>query len=901
MSEISTLPDPCPIPDTDKEKKSLTRKDALLFAPSSNVGAVSFDKDAVYIDIGKANYTKKENLAIINKQGDLVQEEGSDDSSSDEDSDGDEPAGLLKNLQDVRAGVDEKMQNSTLRLFKGSKAVRAGSSDDDDDSGSSSEDHSNDDDNDQTNKTSSSREELAKLTRSFRQAGKRGNSQQQPESDGDGDGDGDSEGSQTGDDTDDDSEGSSTDEEEDDDVDQDSEEKGDSSDDTPTEGTSWKKDLSKKAALSYLGREASNINLQEMVYGVSSNYNIISDDEEEAGSNTLGDDGGDSDSDDEFFKVRKPGGGGEESGTSSSGGGGGDVGDNHDPRIVSGLGENDSSRMRSPDDGSDFVNFDINPWLEEGEDCLLESLRDKFVTGKWDNDKPEGEEEETFGDFEDLETGEKFGPGPGQDDNDSGDDSDSEGMTEGMTDQEIRDFHAKEKAKQKSSFDGDYDEEKKVGNAIDDPNDENAENEYLESLKRQKEARLQRNREEFGEEGERSRLRHEGFRQGLYCRIRIDAVPANFLESFDPHMPLVLGGLTPQETNFGLVRCRIKKHRWHKRILKCNDPLVFSVGWRRFQSIPVFSTEDQNGRHRYLKYTPEHMHCFATFYGPQVPPNTGILAIKKLTGNIEGFRIAATGVALELNASFHVVKKLKLVGTPFKIYKNTAFVTGMFNSDLEVSRFEGGSIKTVSGVRGQIKKALREGQPGSFRATFEDKILMSDIVFCRTWMPVDIKQYYNPVTHNVSKWRGMKTKAQLQIETSTPIEVKADSIYKPIERPERKFKKLHVPKRLEEALPFASKHKDETKHKKKSYASKRAVVMEAPERKKQAFVQALNSIRNEKVYIRKTRNAERLLAKQKKNSQKDEAMEENRKANKKRQYRADGKREKIREAKRQKS
>jgi ribosome biogenesis protein BMS1 len=222
------------------------------------------------------------------------------------------------------------------------------------------------------------------------------------------------------------------------------------------------------------------------------------------------------------------------------------------------------------------------------------------------------------------------------------------------------------------------------------------------------------------------------------------------------------------------------------------------------------------------------MHCHATFYGHQVPPNTGILAIQRIAGNITGFRIAATGVALELDESFEVVKKLKLVGTPTKIYKNTAFISGMFNSDLEVSRFEGASIRTVSGIRGQIKKPLKEGQPGAFRATFEDKILKSDIVFCRTWMPVEVKNYYNPVTSLLSKkgadgWRGMKPKAQLQIETNTPIEVNPDSIYKPIERHEKKFNKLFVSKRLEEALPYASKPKEERKRKKKSYASKRAV------------------------------------------------------------------------------
>lgn len=209
----------------------------------------------------------------------------------------------------------------------------------------------------------------------------------------------------------------------------------------------------------------------------------------------------------------------------------------------------------------------------------------------------------------------------------------------------------------------------------------------------------------------------------------------------------------------------------------------------------------------------------------------------------------------------NIVKKLKLVGTPFKIFKNTAFIKGMFNTSLECAKFQGALIRTVSGIRGQIKRSLSTPE-GTFRATFEDKLLASDIVFLPTWVSVDVPRYYNPVTSLLSEdktnWEGMRTVGQLRKDEGLKVPYKKDSIYKEQVRGVRKFNPLKIPRSLERQLPFKSRPKLIEKRKKESLASKRAVVLEPDEKRVRTLMQQLTTLHRDKAKKRQLKHKQEL-------------------------------------------
>ncbi len=274
----------------------------------------------------------------------------------------------------------------------------------------------------------------------------------------------------------------------------------------------------------------------------------------------------------------------------------------------------------------------LNEWcLPEAND----SIRDCFVTGKWEKDKDAknlleddddifgggDDDEEMFGDFEDFESGQVF-KGSNKNDSDEGFSDENDEEDEGEEDNESKSKESKPKRKLKSDktkserlmekkkrikekFNMEYDEGKEG----------TGESSFYDNLLQEANNQSSLNRLEFEKMDDKTRVEYEGFRAGMYVRIEIKKMPYEFVENFDAKQLVVCGSLSVNEMNVGYCQVRMKKHRWHRKILKTRDPLIISLGWRRFQTIPVYFIQDHNMRNRSLKYTPQHMYCHASFWG----------------------------------------------------------------------------------------------------------------------------------------------------------------------------------------------------------------------------------------------------------------------------------------------
>ncbi|MCL7044209.1 hypothetical protein MKW94_029216 [Papaver nudicaule] len=267
-----------------------------------------------------------------------------------------------------------------------------------------------------------------------------------------------------------------------------------------------------------------------------------------------------------------------------------------------------------------------------------------------------------------------------------------------------------------------------------------------------------------------------GFTPGTHLRCEVHGIPFDMVENHDPYRPILVGGISHAEENAGYMQATIKVHSEQQNLLRSRDPIIVSIGWRRYQTIPIYAMEDCSGRLQMLNYTPKDMPCHAMFWGPLALPNTGAVAVQTLGDNQAAFRILATAVILDCNNAAKIVKRRRRIGTPCKTFKKTAFVKDMFKSNHEIATYEGATIWTASRIRGKVNKQsiyfcavetkvierLRRKDSqlrgGIAKCTFEHKIRASDIIYMSAWTQVEVPRFFSPLTATDHIWLVIKAR-----------------------------------------------------------------------------------------------------------------------------------------------
>jgi len=132
-------------------------------------------------------------------------------------------------------------------------------------------------------------------------------------------------------------------------------------------------------------------------------------------------------------------------------------------------------------------------------------------------------------------------------------------------------------------------------------------------------------------------------------------------------------------------------------------------------------------------------------------------------------------------------------------------------------------------------------------------------------------------------WKGMRLQNQVRFEQGKGLPMNNDSAYKKIERVDRKFAGVRVPKQLQQNLPFKSQVSAMKPAKQKTYLQKRAVVLGGEEKKSRTFMQKVFTIAKDKD-LKKKKKQEEYIEKKTAKIAKEEAVKKDKDRERKRKY-----------------
>ena len=223
-------------------------------------------------------------------------------------------------------------------------------------------------------------------------------------------------------------------------------------------------------------------------------------------------------------------------------------------------------------------------------------------------------------------------------------------------------------------------------------------------------------------------------------RFEFEGFPSDFKKNYDIHFLLtIVFGNTDKRKK---IVAKIFKNKWENELLFSGKYYILSIGFKLIITRLYFCNQKKNNSFNIINKIKAINFYYICFDIAMTTKEDLVIGLEKKSqirntrNQGASFSFLFFGKILQIKTSFKMFKKLKLKGNLIKKYDKTAFVTGMFRSNMEAIKYEGACIKTFNGIKGIIKSIYSSDSKGIFRATFEKNIKNENFVFIRTFIEV---------------------------------------------------------------------------------------------------------------------------------------------------------------------
>ncbi|KAI9473689.1 MAG: hypothetical protein EXX96DRAFT_621326 [Benjaminiella poitrasii] len=215
---------------------------------------------------------------------------------------------------------------------------------------------------------------------------------------------------------------------------------------------------------------------------------------------------------------------------------------------------------------------------------------------------------------------------------------------------------------------------------------------------------------------------------GRRITLWISNVPLQAFEAYDKTRPYIVFGLLQYEHKMSLLNLQIQRDNAYEEPVKSKDPMVLHMGFRRYNTRPVYSQNTSKGVnhvHKFERFIQMGRSYVATVYGPISFGKTPVMFYKE-TDNVNEPILVSTGTFMDVDVKRIIAKRIVLSGHPFKCHKRSAVIRYMFFNVEDIYWFKPVQLTTKYGRVGHIRESL--GTHGYMKCIFDGPLTQQDTI-----------------------------------------------------------------------------------------------------------------------------------------------------------------------------